>query len=638
MTAQTIEVKKLSKSPLNVRRGSSSKSPLDEMKASILAHGLMQNLTAYPGKKGKYFVSAGSRRLEALQALIAEGQLPEDHAVPCLIVTEEQAQEMSLAENMVRLAMHPADEFEAFAALVEKSETAEQIGQRFGKTEKHVLQRLKLGRVAPELLEEYREGKLKLEVLEAFTITDDRKRQLKVYKQVKNGWQIHHASEIRSLLTDKMAKADSKLTAFVGLEAYQAAGGKTRSDLFGEDVYLEDMTLLHRLAGEKLEAEAEKLRADGWGWVEADFEGDYSTLSKFGRIQPVPLDAPADLMAELEAAKAEEQRIEDAIDATEDDDELESLYEQCRLAEEKREAVEEKLESFTDFDPEQKKLAGCFVRVVWGGRLSIDKGLVKPEDKKAAATAQASSDEEDSEESAPAKPALSQALIDDLKAYRTQVAQVAIAENPAIAFDLLVVTAARKVLTSQGGFDGANVSFNQSYPRPSGGEQTAAAARLEAIREALPLAWLREKTEAAQLAAFQRLDEADKHRILAYCTAMTLQPKLAPGAGKQRTVYDAALAQTGVNVAAYWRPTAANFFGRIKIGQLLEVGERVLGALWVSHRRNSKRAALVTQLNEAFAEPQTHGKTPEQVEALRQWLPEGMAFGAEEAKAVAEAA
>ncbi len=56
---------------------------------------------------------------------------------------------MSLAENTVRLAMHPADQFEAFAALIDQGESAADVAQRFGVEESLVLKRMKLARVAP---------------------------------------------------------------------------------------------------------------------------------------------------------------------------------------------------------------------------------------------------------------------------------------------------------------------------------------------------------------------------------------------------------------------------------------------------------------------------------------------------------
>ncbi|WP_435018432.1 ParB/RepB/Spo0J family partition protein [Tundrisphaera sp. TA3] len=629
MSLHQIEINRLCKSPSNVRK-TNPKAAQEELKASILAHGLMQNLVVTDAGDGSYHVIAGARRLEALQELVAEGKL-KGGTIPCQIVTEGDAVEMSLAENTVRQAMHPADEFEAFAALSDQGQTASQIAERFGKSEKHVLQRLKLGRVAPELVEEYRAENLKLEVLEAFTITDDRKKQLKVYKQAKDGWQIHHPREIRGLLTESTTKADSKLAKFVTLEAYEAAGGTTKTDLFGEDVYLEDTALLHRLTGEKLEAEAEALRADGWGWVEVTFDDDYSFTRRCGRIEAVPLDAPAELMAEQKAVEAEIEAIEREWDEADEDDDalLDAISERRNAAEARQEAIEAKLESFVDFLPLEKKLAGCFVSIGWGGKLDIEKGLVKPEDKKVVAKGQPDADADDEPED---KPGLSQALIDDLKRYRTQVAQVAFAENPAIAFDLLVFTAAKAVIGNSSIFDGPDVHFRENHLRPSVEPDTAATERLDAIREALPLAWLKEKTEPQQFAAFRKLADEDKHRLMAYCTAMTLQAKLAPGEGKQKSAYDTALGLTGVDVAGYWRPTAANFLSRIKREQLLEIGREVLiqGESWAIAMKDAKKAALVAELDAAFAK----SGNPDTRDAIREWLPEGMAIAKPEPVAV----
>ncbi|MGV2336353.1 MAG UNVERIFIED_CONTAM: ParB N-terminal domain-containing protein [Planctomycetaceae bacterium] len=59
-----IAVSRLAKSPLNARR-TSNNSGIEELKASILAHGLMQNLVVTDAGDGSFLVIAGGRRLEA---------------------------------------------------------------------------------------------------------------------------------------------------------------------------------------------------------------------------------------------------------------------------------------------------------------------------------------------------------------------------------------------------------------------------------------------------------------------------------------------------------------------------------------------------------------------------------------------
>lgn len=616
--AKLIELSTLEKSPLNVRKTAAD---CTDLIANIRANGLMQNLSVHLGKKGQYLVFAGGRRLAALKALQAEGHFTEDYAVPCQIYTEAQAQELSLAENAVRQAIHPADEFEAFAALADAGESSEAIAQRFGVKEKHVLQRLKLGRVAPELLKEYRAGKIKLETLEAFTITDDRKRQMSVYKSL-SGWQKDDASHIRKTLTETMADGNSKLVKFIGLKTYEKAGGKVRKDLFGDNVYLENPELLNALVAEKLKLAESELLAEGWGWVEVKPESDWSFVSGCSRLKSAPIGAPKELTDELKKIKAEEQKIEDAIDTQDDDeqDELEALYEKARDAEERREEIEEKLETFVAFDPEQMKTAGCYVSIAHNGTLNIDKGLVKKQDAKKLAGSEGDADDEPAEKP---KDALSQSLKRDLEAYRLGVAQAEIAKHPAIAFDLLVFKAAKNVLTTGYAHDGAAVSFSQNYGGTAGEDaKEFLQSQMQPIEKILPADFLDLDTEAEQFLAFQKLSTDQKHAILAYCVASTLQPKLATE-GRELTAYDIALSQTGANVAEYWRPTKDSFLSRVTREQLLEIGRQFGGEAWVSYRRDYKKSTLADELHGYFAK----SHLPDTTDAVRNWLPAGMAFG-----------
>src|SRR3546814_6691235 len=107
--------------------------------------------------------------------------------------------------------MHPADQFEAFAALVDAGETVPAIAARFGVSDKLVRQRLKLGKVSPKLLAAYRAEEMDLETLTAFALSDSHKRQLAVWKRVRNEHYGVSPHTVRSLLTEKSI-ADRKST------------------------------------------------------------------------------------------------------------------------------------------------------------------------------------------------------------------------------------------------------------------------------------------------------------------------------------------------------------------------------------------------------------------------------------------
>lgn len=614
---RAIEVTKLGRSPLNVRRTEKA-AALDELKASILAHGLMQNLVVTANGHGTYHVVAGGRRLEAIRALVREGKLPADHAVPCQVVDEGQAAELSLAENVVRVAMHPADEFEAYAAIAEDGHDAAAIAERFGVTKKHVLQRLQLARVAPELLEEYRAGRIVLESLMAFTVTDDRARQVSVYRSLK-GWQIDSPDHVRGLLTETMVGSESKFAAFVGREAYEAAGGPVRSDLFGEQAYFEDSELLHRLVGDKLEGTRALLEAEGWGWVEVHTERDYQFAHQCGRLRVTRAELPPELVAERERLEAELQALEEAEESEEavpeDHDERRDRAEEL-LAD-----VEERLREFDRYDTEQMKSAGCYVSIAHDGKLTIVKGLVRKQDRKNVGL--------ETGEVKPAKPKddLPMSLRHDLEAYRLQVARCEIAANADIACDLLAFHAACEILAARPPADGPDVRFRGQAAAPSEGGETTASARFARIEQGLPRGWLEAKTGAERFERFRTLPEEDKRSILAFCVASTLRAGLAPTTQKDRTAYDVALGLTGADVAAYWRPSKATYLGRLTRERLLGIGKELLGKAWAAKRADQKKGQLVDALDSVFASPGGSGGTPEQVERLERWLPEGMSFG-----------
>ena len=615
-----IAVANLAKSPLNARRTVRSDGT-GELKASILAHGLMQNLVVTDSGDGTFLVIAGGRRLAAIHSLQAEGKLPEDFAVPCQVVTEQYASEMSLAENTVRLAMHPADQFEVFANLIEKGETAADVARRFGIEESLVHKRMKLGRVAPELLKEFCNDGISLECLMAYTITDDHRRQMKVFKSLQE-WQKDDPSVIRDALTEKMVDASSKMALFIGVDAYLAEGGTSRSDLFSDEVYLEKPSLLNRLAEKKLDSIRQELEAEGWGWIEINPERDYTFVNRCTRIPPKLIDAPDRLLGIKQELDAELETIEAALADTESDE----LLDQQQAVQDRLDEVEEKLTAFIGFDSDHKHLSGCFVSIGQDGTPFIDKWLVKPEHRKQVAQLLNHDGDGETIRLKP-KNALPETLRRDLAADRLQIARLEIAKQPQIALDLLIFHVASSLLDKRRVSDGPDIHFK--LPKQDlnlGRESTLASIALAALEQSLATVWFKHESDADRFEAFRKLPEVAKLELLAYCVGLTLKPKLSPIEGEEVTGYDVALSLTQASVADYWRPTKANCLGRMSREPLLAIATNTIGEAWAQARARDKKSVLVHQLERAFADPDKYGRTPEQVSKLKSWLPAGMAF------------
>ena len=115
----------------NVRKTAGAESSLQELAASIGAHGLLQSLVVRKAKKGKFAVVA--RRTAAI-CLAAAGRCRQDRGRLRCAVPGAGQRHVSLADNSVREPMHPADEFDAFRSLVDGGMSEADVAARFGVT------------------------------------------------------------------------------------------------------------------------------------------------------------------------------------------------------------------------------------------------------------------------------------------------------------------------------------------------------------------------------------------------------------------------------------------------------------------------------------------------------------------------
>ena len=433
-----IPFKQLVASPINVRTLSASKHADVELIMSIKEVGVLQNLVVAPTKKNAFEVVAGGRRFAALKTLVREKKLPGDYAVPCRVM-DTASTDVSLLENVQREAMHPADEFMAYQAMIDEGHSVESISQRFHTTSKQVQQRLKLANVAPTLIDLFKQDKLSFECVMAFTVCDDHERQLACYKQLSRGYMGAH--QIRQLLTDGSVRSDSPLARYVTLNAYTKAGGSVSEDLFQETVYIEDAVLLREIAERKLQKAAAKVGKEGWKWVVATPD-NASEHHSWPSIDPEPMNVPDALQQQIAEAKAVIDELEHIdVDQLSDED-RDAKEDELIRAEEHHKALIDKLDDYLDFAPAQKALAGAVVTIGHNGKLLVRRGLVRRADIKAMRALQ--QPEGNNASAANTKAAAtageSDALLADLAVYRAQVVRASVTADPTLAVDLLHFT------------------------------------------------------------------------------------------------------------------------------------------------------------------------------------------------------
>lgn len=559
----------------NVRRGGGMSIP--QLAKSIERVRLIQNLAVVDAGDGEHFdVVAGRRRLSALRLLVKRRKLHKDAGVPCLVVADAQAYTVSLTENVQREAMHPADEFAAFAALVAEGRPIEDIAADFGVTPLVVERRLKLANVSPRLLADYRGGQdVTLEQLMALAISDDHAAQEAAFYEAPD-WQ-RSPDVLRAQLTrGEVLVATDALARFVGIEAYEAAGGAVRRDLFSEEqqrAYLVDPALLERLARDKLAETAETVRAEGWSWVDVVPRATYAELHLFqraGREHRVPSKAEAKRIAKL---GAEQQSLQDRLDDEEADlseDEAQQLQDQLDTLADQHEALER---SLTVYAPEVVAQAGAVVSVDHAGAAVVHRGLLRAEQGNAlreramgAERGRVGSAEGDAK--AP-KPGLSEKLVRRLSAHRTAALQAEVARHPQIALVALVHQLARRLIC--GGHEGATVNIKAA----SNVDGLVAAA--PDIAEAPAATGLREVREAwaarlpddseAMFTALLAMPQSELIALLAVCVASTVGAFQSRESEAPASILARAL---DFDMHAWWTPTAAGHFDHVSKAKALE--------------------------------------------------------------------
>ncbi|MDA8449176.1 ParB/RepB/Spo0J family partition protein [Acidovorax sp. GBBC 3332] len=557
---------------------------IPELAASIQRVGLLQNLIVIASADGEHYeVVAGGRRLAALKLLAKRRRLSKEWEVPCLLVADGTARTASLTENVQREAMHPSDQFEAFAALVAEGRPIEDIAADFSVTPLVVQRRLKLANVSPRLMAEYRADAVSLDQLMALAITDDHAAQEAAFYDAPT-WQRQPAM-LRERLTEREIDAyRNPLARFVGLSAYEAAGGGVRRDLFAEadtGVYLSDAALLERLAHEKLAGIASEVKAEGWAWVEAVPTATHADLHAFQRA-PREHRTPTKREAQrIEKVQARMQEIDEAIEAAmdaDDEEALEALQEESEHLRRHRQVLEDGLLCYA---PNVLAVAGAVVTIDRNGEAVVHRGLMREAEAKALRTLErlrqgfadgdASNDDSEDTEGAPQVAPLSDRLAQRLSAHRTAALQIEVARHPHVALAALVHGMVQSIL-QDGHFRrdlplGVTVTAQDRLERVASDLPESPAAT--ALRE-LQCGWAAKlPADSTELfAALLAMEQDELVKLLAVCVGATVDVVTLRAAPRQP---GGVLAQAvDLDMAKWWRPTAEGYFRHIPKAAILQ--------------------------------------------------------------------
>ena len=150
-----IAVELIDRNPFQTR-SHVHESELAELAASIIANGVVQPILVRPQPNGRFQLIAGERRWRA-------SQMAKKATIPAILrqVSDEQAMEITIVENLQREDLNPMDQARAFERLAtEFHMTQEQIAGRTGKDRVSVANFMRLLKLPPSLQAQVESGEL----------------------------------------------------------------------------------------------------------------------------------------------------------------------------------------------------------------------------------------------------------------------------------------------------------------------------------------------------------------------------------------------------------------------------------------------------------------------------------------------
>jgi len=612
-TIKSIPLNDISPAKSNVRTVETNNEKDKALIASIKANGVLQNLNVY--KEGdKYFAVSGGRRYAACKHLAKTKQLPKDFKVVCRVITKEQSTDVSLSENYHREDMHPADEFEAFSKLVSEGKTIKAIATEYGIKQIHVKQRLALADVAPEVLTAFKSKDIDLDTVMAFTLEPNKAKQAELLNEHGGSLRAH---TVRSFFTREAESATSRLATFVGLKNYKAAGGVVIADLFSDSRYLSDNELITRLSIEKMEQLKEDQLKLGWSWCEFSLEQHSRVDGNVTYEEKDDSKIPSKLTKKVEEA---EKRMSDIdyqfnVDGELTEDDEEKIQQEYEALETLCEDLETQIEGHRFFTDEQKQRSGVFLSLNYNGTLNVQDGIVKVVKEEAETNNSGESKSTESDDS------ISQALTLELRQYANQLTQLELIKNPELAALVYQFEACYESLSGLMHYEWAH-TFQVSRSREINNDDKVKDAQsynelIEAVG-AIDRSWVKKSVEQSFI-AFAKL--TPKKRAIIFGSVVACSANDVPEENRTKSAQNEVNKRTKFDRADYWRPTVANYLGRIPKTLVEKTAEKVIGKKWVDGKTALTKKQLATELATVL-DGSNKEITKEAQSKANKWLPE----------------
>jgi ParB family chromosome partitioning protein len=415
----------------------------------------------------------------------------------------------------------------------------------------------------------------------------------------------------------------------VGRDAYIAAGGRIERELFDNDDSESwvDVALLESLAAAKMEEEAKALAAEqGIAWVKPTLD-PYASHDLVDGLVRLPAE-PAPL-SETEVARLDE------LDASYDEhaailEDEDSNEEAVAAAEAAIEAIERECQEIRArppvIAPELKAEAGMVLVLSRDGTPVLQPvfyGERQTDPADANSEIEVVSGGEGSEKR---RTSLSKRLVDELAMQRRDVLALHIASDPGLALDIMVFTLADADTHDWR----ARPSTTLRAPVPAGpiigfeAKDAPASSALAELRSGLDERWRGGEDAMSRFDLFRALPDDSRAAWLGYVVARSLEASLNMTGERQLPFQDHLGSLTGIDMAQWWRPTAANYFDRVSKQVILDALTDVGGLELSSRFASVKKGDLAMSAERVFAG--TYITEVEVREKALAWVPEVMRF------------